>query len=51
MAASGAGDWGVDKQRDKERVKMVSVLEVDSLVDFISKAEMEDRAFESQKER
>ncbi|GMH67114.1 hypothetical protein TrRE_jg1087 [Triparma retinervis] len=51
MAASGAGDWGVDKAKEKERVKMVSVLEVDNLEDFISKAEMEERAFESQKER
>ena len=31
MAASGAGDWGVDKAKEKERVKMVSVLEVDNL--------------------
>jgi len=51
MAASGAGDWGVDKVKEADRVKMVSVLEVDSLEDFISKAEMEERAFESQKER
>ena len=29
MAASGAGDWGVDKVKEADRVKMVSVLEVD----------------------
>ncbi|GMH99704.1 hypothetical protein TrLO_g1752 [Triparma laevis f. longispina] len=51
MVSSGAGDLGVDKEVIKQRTGMLSKLEADSLEDFISKAEMEDREFASTKER
>ncbi|GMI15229.1 hypothetical protein TrVE_jg241 [Triparma verrucosa] len=51
MAASGAGDLGHDKEVVKQRTGMLSKLEADSLEDFISKAEMEDREFASERER
>ena len=51
MAASGAGDLNVDKEAETKRTAMLSKLEADSLEDFISRAEMSDRQFESERER
>lgn len=51
MSASGAGDLGVDKDRDEARTGMLSKLEADSLEDFIASAAMADREFESERER
>ncbi len=48
MSATGAGDLGIKEETD---VSTKSVLEVDSLADFITKAEMADKKFESERER
>jgi large subunit GTPase 1 len=52
MAASGAGSIGLDMDPNQAAsTKIKSIIETDDLTDFLARAELADREFESERER